>query len=195
MNIADHIRKAMRGDVVSCFNLGCMYHSGLGAPQNYAAAVEWYELAARRGFLSAQVYLARMFHHGDGVPVDIKAAVKWYTKAAKQGDAGAQYELGYMYDDGDVVPRDKEAAEYWYSSAAEQGHAVAQYRLGWLYFFDEPRIYILAHMWFSIAALNRYKLPTWLKGNIEKCMTPAEIKEAKKLAADRVEKWTLEKKL
>lgn len=103
--------------------------------------------------------------------------------AAEQGDADAQCCLGYIYDNGAVVPRDEDAAVKWYTKAAEQGHAVAQYRLGWLYFFG-PRDYVLAHMWLNFAALNGYKVPTWLKENIEKCITPAEIAEAQKLSMD-----------
>lgn len=32
------------------FNLGIMYHNGLGVPQDYAQAVAWYRKAAAQGF-------------------------------------------------------------------------------------------------------------------------------------------------
>ena len=87
-------------------SLGVIYHSGQGAPQDYATAISWYQKAAEQGYADAQVNLGAMFHGGEGVAQDYGAAVYWYLMAAEQGDAAAQYNLGLMYAQGHGVQQD-----------------------------------------------------------------------------------------
>ena len=52
------------------------------------------------------------------------------------------------------MPQDYAVAMSWYRKAAEQGYIDAQINLGILYSMGEgvSRDYIIAHMWFSLAA-------------------------------------------
>ena len=131
--LADLRASAEAGDAEAQFNLGGMYVTGVGVPQDAAAAVAWYRRAAEQGNATAQNNLGAMYAEGVGVPPDAAAAVAWYRRAAEQGNAAAQSNLGGMYDQGVGVPPDAAAAVAWYRRAAEQGHARAQYNLGGMY--------------------------------------------------------------
>ena len=96
-DIAEVRAKAEAGDAEAQFNLGAMYYSGRGVPQNYATAMSWLRKAAQQGNAYAQFFLGLMYDFGRGVPEDDVQAVSWYRKAAQQGHAKAQYNLGLMY--------------------------------------------------------------------------------------------------
>ena len=86
----------------------------------------------------------------------------------------------------------------WYRKAAEQGYAFAQSQLGEMYAKGEgvERDYVKAYAWSSLAAalvgeeaitargLGREGEETTLKPWLRKQMTPAQIAEAQKLAAE-----------
>jgi len=116
---------ADQGDAVAQFNLGFMYESGNGVPENNAEAVEWYRKAAEQGISEAQYNLAHMYQNGEGVPENDSEAVKWYRKAADQGYSGAQYNLGVMYATGEGVPENNIRAYVWWSMGKTQGNAMA----------------------------------------------------------------------
>jgi TPR repeat protein len=99
-------KAAEQGDAVAQYNLGVMYRSGDGVPQDYKEAVKWYTKAAEQGNASAQFNLGWMYREGRGVPQDCVEAAKWFTNAAEQGDTKAQYNLGVMYAQGQGVPQD-----------------------------------------------------------------------------------------
>ena len=69
------------------FNLGVMYAKGRGVPQDEAAAVYWYRLAAGQGLAEAQFNLGGMYAEGRGVSQDGAVAARWYRLAAAQGYA------------------------------------------------------------------------------------------------------------
>jgi TPR repeat protein len=62
--------------------LGFMYENGLGAPQAYDVAVEFYAGAAERGDPSGQYLLGLMYDKGHGVGHDEVLAYKWLNLAA-----------------------------------------------------------------------------------------------------------------
>lgn len=72
--------------------------------------------------------------------------------------------------------------------AAEQGHALAQHKLGKMYATgegkSENRIY--AYMWFGFSALQGFESAQISKNEIEKIMTPSQIKESQRLSAECV---------
>ena len=107
-------------------NLGLMYASGEGVPQDDAEAVKWFRLAAEQGDASGQSRLGIMYTDGKGVPQDFNEAAKWTRKAAEQGDAHAQALLAGMYALGQGVPTDIVLAYMWYNLAAAQGVEPAQ---------------------------------------------------------------------
>lgn len=111
-------------------NLGVMYSSGTGIPQNYEKAVEWYQKAANGGYAPAMASMARCYERGLGVPKNDAKAAEWFLKAAEKGDAAAQLQIGYRYSQGNGVPQDYAKAAEWYTKSAEQGNLDAISNLG-----------------------------------------------------------------
>jgi TPR repeat protein len=103
------------GNVDAQFNLGLLYSSGHGLPQDYAEALIWFRKAADQGDARAQVYLGGMYRVGRGVRQDDAQAVAWFRKAANQGNLFAQADLGEMYRDGQGVPQDFVRAYMWFN--------------------------------------------------------------------------------
>ena len=108
---------------------------------------------------------------------------------AEHGNAETQYCLAWDYD---THGHSTEAVR-WYRKAADQGVANAQYELGYHYFtgLGVPQNYILAHMWFNLAASSEYMIrPDQQKEAVGKRdlvaskMTPAQLAEAQKLARE-----------
>ncbi len=126
-------RAAEQGDADAQYDLGLMYATGRGVPQDDGEAVRWFRRAAEQGLAGAQYSLGLMYYFGEGVPQDHGEAVRWYRRAAEQDHADAQYDLGLMYANGRGVPQDDGEAARWYRRAAEQDHADAQYDLGLMY--------------------------------------------------------------
>ncbi len=124
---------AEQGHVEAQYNLGLMYASGDGVPENDAEAVKWFRLAAEQGFVLAQHDLGNMYYSGRGALKNDAEAVKWYRLAAEQGYRSANFNLGVMYDKGRGVPENDAEAVKRFRLAAEQGHAMAQYNLALLY--------------------------------------------------------------
>ncbi len=69
---------AASGDAQAQFNLGLMYHGGLGLPRDEATAVKLYQQAAESGYAAAQVYLVVGYEEGwFGLPQDSGLAYYW----------------------------------------------------------------------------------------------------------------------
>jgi TPR repeat protein len=136
---------------------------------------------------SVAVNLGRLYDLGLGVPQDYAAALSWYQKAANQGDAIAQYNLGISYANGRGVPQDYAAAVQWYRKAADQGLPDGQFNLADMYFSGRgvPQDNVMAYMWFDLAAAQgKARADTNRDLYVAKRMTPAQITEAQKLAAE-----------
>ena len=125
-SLAAVIYVAEQGDVFAQYNLGVMYDTGEGVPEDAAEAVRWFRAAAEQGHARAQYNLGVKYATGEGVPEDDAEAVRWYRAAAEQGIAFAQYNLGDMYATGRGVLENAAEAVRWYRAAAERGHARAQ---------------------------------------------------------------------
>lgn len=69
---------AAQGDAQAQFNLGLMYHGGLGLPRDEHEAVRLYQMAAEAGYQPAQVYLTVGYEEGwFGLPQDSNKAYYW----------------------------------------------------------------------------------------------------------------------
>ena len=69
---------AVEGDAQAQFNLGLMYHGGLGLPRNEYEAVKWYIKAAEGGYSPAQAYLVVGYEEGwFGLPQNSNKAYYW----------------------------------------------------------------------------------------------------------------------
>jgi TPR repeat protein len=91
-----------------------------------------------------------------------------------------------MYQSGKGVPQDYAEAANWYRKAAEQGLSTAQTNLGNLYSGGRgvPLDRVHAYMWLSLAAARGDPNAEKIQQLVAKAMTPAEITEAQKLAAE-----------
>jgi TPR repeat protein len=112
--------------------------------------------------------------------------VKWFRLAAEQGYVGTQYILGRMYDDGDGVPKNDAEAVKWYGLAAEQGYADAQLSLGFMYAEGEgvPANYVEAYKWWALSAAQGNVMAKQSRDILRGIMTPAQIADGQKLAAE-----------
>ena len=95
----DELReKAEQGDVQAQYNLGIMYETGRGVPQDETEAVRWYRLAAEQGDAEAQFNLGAMYANGRGVPQDDVTAHMWCNLAESHA-TGAHQNQATQYRD------------------------------------------------------------------------------------------------
>ncbi len=76
-------KKAQAGNAEAQFNLGLMYSTGIGVPENDVEAVKWYRRAAEQGHAESQFELGEMYYYGRDVPHSYVEAAKWYRRAAE----------------------------------------------------------------------------------------------------------------
>jgi TPR repeat protein len=67
-----------------------LHADGIGVPQDYAKAAEFYRRAAELGMAEAAYHLGNQYRDGRGVRRDREAAFRWYRKAAELGDSVAE---------------------------------------------------------------------------------------------------------
>jgi uncharacterized protein len=119
---AKELRKsAEEGDASAQNRLGLLYDEGVGVPQNYRQAKEWFEKAAKQGHVGAQANLGTLYLQGAGAPQSAQMAVFWFSRAAEQRDVLAFAKLGWMYAQGRGVLQDFIQAHKWYNLSAAQG--------------------------------------------------------------------------
>ncbi len=128
--------QAILGNSDAQFDLGQLYHYGMGVKQNSAQAIAYYQLAALQRDVRAEYNLGILYLEGKTDPVDYEKGLSWMTDAAFKGNAYAQYALaniflyGYYGKDSDLViePDQTRAINMLYLSAANQ-YGPAQYEL------------------------------------------------------------------
>lgn len=77
---------ADRGDAEAQWQLGTLYHTGDGLPQNDRQAVEWFQRSANQGYAQALRALGSAYWGGRGVKQDNTEAYAWFALALAQGD-------------------------------------------------------------------------------------------------------------
>lgn len=110
---------AINGLDVAQFNLGFMYETGLGVPEDQTRALLWYHSAAEQGFALAQYNLGRLYTFGQGIPQSDAEAKRWFQRAAERGVADAFYALA-TFEPGEL---ERERMMY---TAAKAGAEAAQ---------------------------------------------------------------------
>ena len=96
--------RAEQGNFLAQYDLGFMYDTGDGVPQDDARAVRWYRLGAEQGHALAQFYLGLAYAEGQGAPEDDIQAHMWYTLAAA-GAPDNERRLQMAADRDDVAQR------------------------------------------------------------------------------------------
>lgn len=129
-----------------------------------------------------------MYENGVGVTKNYASAARLYRIAAEQGHVIAQFKLGNMYAEGRGVSRDAITAVRWYRLAAEQGESEAKIILGGFYLagVGMPVDKILAYKWLNIAAAFDENV-SYIRDDLERDMTPAQIAEAQRLSREWIE--------
>jgi len=145
---------AIRGDAGAEYEIAKRYADGRGVPQNFAAALEWFDRAAQQGLVLAQFQLGRFYEKGFGVKKDLEAARRLYTSAAEAGNAKAMHNLAVLYGKGIDGKPDYATAAKWFRQAAGYGLADSQYNLGILYArgLGVERDLAEAYKWLALAA-------------------------------------------
>lgn len=108
---------ADKGDADAAFNLGQAYRLGRGVTASTADAASWFEKAAKKNHLDAQVSLGLLlFDSGDR-----QNALKWLGLAAQRNEPRAMLVVGTALFNGDGLPRDPVKGYAYVSHAAAQG--------------------------------------------------------------------------
>ena len=158
-------RLAKKGHAGAQFNLGLMYHQGLGVKKDYAEARRLYRIAAKEGNPVAANNVGMMYKLGHGVEKDNLEAVRWFRKAAEKTAIGKN-NLAAMYLTGAGVLTDYEQALRLFRAAAVTGHGKSQYDLALMYDkgIGTEKDAEEAERWMRKAANRKYaKAVRWLK--------------------------------
>ena len=153
----DQLKKtAEQGNVDDMIRLGEYYLNHDTDPER-RETVKWFERAAIKGSLEAQLRLADIYYNGKGPEVDYKKAMKWYEAAAEQRNSDAMVQIGLMYLRGKGVEKSDEEAFKWVTKAAELGHGGAQFYLGYAFLEGNgvQQSYEEAYKWFMKSARLR----------------------------------------
>jgi TPR repeat protein len=108
-------RAARVGSVSAAHALGVYYATGDWAgPKDLNKAVDWYEVAARKGDADSQYNFALMVLLGEGRLPSSCLAEEWLLKAAEQSQKDAQRVLADLYHTGRHGFRvDEKASAFW----------------------------------------------------------------------------------
>ena len=159
---------ASQGHLVAQVTLAARYRGGVGVPQDYGEAIEWYRRAGEQD-------------------VDSEALAPSFRRVAVlQMQAIAQHELGGLYLNGLGVPRNYVEAARWYRLAANHGVVAAQIILGVMYVDGKgvQQDYVAAHTWFNLAAARGNDDARELRDEISESMTRDQVAEAQRAASE-----------
>lgn len=117
---------AESGNAQAQNNVGYMYEEGLGVPQNYLLAMNWYRQAADNELAQAQHNMGMLYYHGYGVAQNLEEAFRWFKMAANQELAESEYMLGLAYEKGQGTSLNYSEARRLFLSAARKNYTPAQ---------------------------------------------------------------------
>lgn len=117
---------AINGVSNARYNLGVLYHQGLGVDQDINTAVNWYRAAAELGHPEAQYNLGIAHIEGIGTNYSPEQAAYYFEQAANGGVLEAAYNLGLIHENGLIGASQPNEALFWYKYAADLGSSEAQ---------------------------------------------------------------------
>jgi len=126
-------KSASQGNASGQYNLGELYHNGLGVNRNMQEGYRLYSKAAAQGNVTAIGSVGYCYMTGEGVAKDIAKGLEWFRKAADMGNAQSMFNIGVCYDDGVGVKKDATEAVIWYRKSAEQGNTEAMMEMAMHY--------------------------------------------------------------
>lgn len=110
---------AVQGVANARYNLGVLYHQGLGVPRDITKAIGWYRAAADLGHPEAQYNLGIAYIEGIGTNYNAREAARYFESAARGGVKEAAYNLGLIHENGLLGQADMNEAVFWYKTAAD----------------------------------------------------------------------------
>ncbi|KAL0213723.1 hypothetical protein P9112_005907 [Eukaryota sp. TZLM1-RC] len=113
--------------------LGVCYEQGRGVPKDDRQRFHWYNEAAARGDMDAEMEKGICLKHGIGCDQDNSAAYTCFVNASNAGIARPLYFLGIMAATGQGCDQDYPAAFNYFKTAAEKGVTDAYYNLAVYY--------------------------------------------------------------
>jgi len=111
-----------KGSTAAMIELGVMYGTGAGVPQDRNEARALFERAAKAGDVRGTSNLAALDGAASSDPAQTRTM---YARAAEGNSAEAEFQLGLMMAQGQGGPRDDAGARALFEKAAAQGHADA----------------------------------------------------------------------
>ena len=75
------------------YNVGLMYHNGLGVTQNYNEAYKWLLESSEQGNLNSIRLLSTMYALGNGIPKDFLKSYMWAKIGADNDDQNSKLML------------------------------------------------------------------------------------------------------
>ncbi|GJL86000.1 MAG: hypothetical protein DHS20C02_17750 [Micavibrio sp.] len=120
-------QEAAEGGIANArYNLGVLYHQGLGVEQDTGKAIQWYKTAAELDHPEAQYNLGIAYIEGIGVIYDPHKAAGYFESAAASGVMEASYNLGLIYENALLGKAEPDRALKWYKTAADAGSPEAK---------------------------------------------------------------------
>jgi hypothetical protein len=186
-----HRRAADMGDARGQCLVGLDYANGEGVKKNLTEAARWLHKASDQGLPDAQFDLATLYANGEIEGRNIVDAAELYRKAADHGQPQAEGALGNCYLEGTGVPKSIPEGIKWTRKAAEAGVPGAQQILGICYSKGKgvTTNLVQAYKWLALAAAKDTQSPDEIRVNlsmVERFMTPEQIAEGQRLAAEFV---------
>ncbi len=108
------------------YNLGVLYHQGMGVDKNLDRAIGLYQKASDQGHPEAQYNLGIANIEGIGVPYNPQKAATYFENAANKNIMEAAYNLGLIYENGLLGETHPDEALMWYKTAADNGSPEAK---------------------------------------------------------------------
>jgi localization factor PodJL len=124
---ATWFRESAAGGVANArYNLGVLYHQGMGVEADITMAVKWYQAAADMGHPEAQYNLGIAYIEGIGTRYNPDKAAYYFEQAASKDILEAAYNLGLIYENGLTGTARPDEALYWYKQASDMGSPEAK---------------------------------------------------------------------
>lgn len=113
--------------------MGWIYERGMGVPQDYQKALQWYEKAAANGAKNAPAHIGNMYEKGYGVKQDYAKAAEYYKRSIELDGSLGYARMGYLHETGKGVQFDRVKAVEYYEKAIAKGSVHAMTLIGLLY--------------------------------------------------------------
>ncbi|PRT53693.1 Uncharacterized protein YbeQ [Wickerhamiella sorbophila] len=126
-------QSAMQDYAPALYNLGAMYFTGSGVPQDFVAAATLYKKAAKMNYPQALTNLGAMYACGVGVQRNFARAISYTKKAVQFSVREALHNMADAYAHGQGVDRNLAKAVEFYFRAAQAGDAEAEYSLACMF--------------------------------------------------------------